>query len=145
MSALAHDFEVDLDGWDELPEPASSLPEFAKPVAAGDTGRRTAPPELSWLSSTYSLVAKKDVHAAIDLVFEHFDELLYEGRMREADEALAAVDVKRLDTNLMFALLTITHAAKDRLTRRADLLSRVENRLQVVAPERAAELIADLR
>ena len=145
MSALAHDFEVNVDGWDEVPEPESSLPEFAKPVAIRDMRRRTASSELSWLSSTYSLVAKKDVHAAIDLVFEHFDELLHEGRMREADEALAAVDVKRLDSNLMVAVLTITRAAKDQLNRRADLLRRVESRLQVMVPERAADLIAGLR
>lgn len=145
MSALAHDFEVDRKGWDEVPGPTSCLPGFAKPIAMRDMGRRTKPSELSWLSSTYSLVAKSDVHAAIDLVFEHFDELLFEGRMREADEALAAVDVERLDSNLMVAVLTITYAAKDRLNRRAELLRRVDSRLRVLAPERVSDLLDGLR
>jgi hypothetical protein len=103
------------------------------------------PTDLTWLSKAYSLIAMEAVDPAVDLVFDNFDALLHAGKFRKCDELLAAVDVKRLDTNLMVAFLTITEPAKAQLKRRAELVRRIENQLAKTAPRRVAELLDGLR
>ena len=71
--------------------------------------------------------------------FDHFDELLQARKFREVDEALDAVDVNRIDSNLMVALLTITRAAKENLRRREELIRRIETKLLADAPKRPDE------
>ena len=142
----AHDFAVDSRSWHRFrPFPEDIAEQLQQQSTAVWPGRAKRSSDLAWLSETYSLVARHAIDPAVDLVFDHFDELLDCGKFREADEALAAVDVKRLDSNLMVALLTITRAAKDRLRRRADLVRRIEARLIADAPERTKELLAGLR
>jgi len=146
MTALALDFAVDFQAWEGLGGmPDDIAHRFAKGTTTVYTQGAVERSELAWLSKTYSLVAKLAVDSAVDLVFDHFDDLLHGEKFREADEALAAVDIKRLDSNLMVALLTITHAAKENLRRREDLVRRIEKKLEADAPDRAEQLLAGLR
>jgi hypothetical protein len=91
------------------------------------------------------MVATKRTDEAIDMVLDRFDELLHAGEFREADEVLSAVDVKRIDSHVMVALMAITRPAKDKLIRRKELLRRIESALNAEAPGRADELLAGLQ
>jgi hypothetical protein len=157
MTAIAsRDFAVDARGWRVFSfvhqqfttvqgEFADASDRAGSPARACASATVESIAALSWLVDTYSLVAHAAVDAAIDLVFDHVDSLLYAHKFRECDEALAAVDIKRLDTNLMIALLSITRVEKARLRRRGELVERVERRLAEIAPARATELLKGLR
>ncbi len=147
MTAAPKDFAVDSRGWKGrlrlVPDEIMEKLQEQSTIAWSENARHRS--ELAWLSKTYSLVASRDVDAAVDLIFDQFDELLHARKFREADEALAAVDVKRLDSNLMVALLTITRAAKASLRRREELVHRIETTLRADAPKRADHLLAGVR
>ncbi|WP_428265089.1 hypothetical protein [Haliangium sp.] len=98
-----------------------------------------------WLGDVYSLVARQQPDEAIDILFDHIDELLSEGQFARCDSVLRAIDLDRLDTNLVVAVLSITLSAADELPHRARLLSRAEKRLSVLAPERVERLLHGLR
>ena len=97
------------------------------------------------MSDDFLSFAVGDLDAAVDLIFDHFDELLQARKFREVDEALDAVDVNRLDSNLMVALLTITRAAKENLRRREELIRRIETKLRADAPERADKILSGVK
>ena len=114
-------------------------------------GRDSRLPELkeasdgtAWLEEVYSLVASGDPDTAIDLVFENIDEMLLEGHFDACNELLLAVDVKRLDTNLLVALLSVTRDAKAALSHRDEFVRRVKHRLESLAPKRRESLLAGL-
>lgn len=103
------------------------------------------PGELAWLEGIYSLVAAGEPDAAIDILFEHIDDMLLAGDFIDCDAALRAIDLKRFDTNLLIALLSITLSAADKLPERSRLVTKIENRLAQSAPERAKRLLSGLR
>ena len=145
-AAALKDFGIDRNHWAglQVQHPGVS----ARPtqiVPDTDLARPVMTTDLSWLSRAYSLAASGSIDAAVDLVFDRFDALLATGSFRRADEALAAVDVKRLDTHLMVALLSITLPGRAELRRRAALVKRIERELEQTAPTRADELLAGLR
>ena len=97
------------------------------------------------MSDDFLNFAVEDLDESVDVIFDHFDELLHSRNFREADKALDAVDVNRLDSSLMVALLTITRAAKYNLRRREELIRRIETKLRADAPDRVDELLSGLR
>lgn len=99
----------------------------------------------TWLGSIYSLVHRGEPDDAIDVLFDHLDRLLDSGDFEKCDGVLMTIDVKRLDTNLLVALASITRVAKDELAKRAQLMDRVETRLRELAPDRTDRLLANLR
>ena len=98
-----------------------------------------------WLDEVYSLTARGEIDSAIDVLFDHVDDLLLEGDFSTCNELLIAVDLKRLDTNLLIAILSITLSASEKLPNRTLLVSRVEKRLAELAPERLHSLMDGLR
>lgn len=98
-----------------------------------------------WLDDVYSKVAAGVPDDAIDILFDHIDDLLIEGRFSECEDVLMMIDPKRLDTNLLVAALSITKAAADRLPSRVRFVQRVEHRLTELAPERLEALLGGLR
>jgi hypothetical protein len=98
-----------------------------------------------WLVEVYEAVAEHRVRPAIDILFEHMDDLFLEGRFQEADKILSLVDVEKLDENLMVGFLTITSAAKDHLNNRDALYRQIEDRLgQKLTPGELNSLLQGL-
>jgi len=97
------------------------------------------------LSGVYSSVLHGDPDAAIDVLFEHVDELLVRGEYGRCDDLLETIDLSRLDTNLLVALLSVTKRASSDLEQRQHLVERVETRLRALAPDRADRLLTGLR
>jgi hypothetical protein len=102
------------------------------------------PGELMWLNDVYSLVYEGKPDAAIDVLFEHVDDLLLADNFPGCDAMLKTIDIKRLDTNLMVAVLSVTRRASDDLHERSAFRRRVEARLRTLDPERATRLLPAL-
>lgn len=98
-----------------------------------------------WLNEVYSLSARNESDAAIDILFPKIDALFRAGEFAVADDVLRAVDVARLNTSLMVAVLAITRAAKDKLPHREVLLQRIERRLTRAEPVRVERLLRRVR
>src|SRR5690554_3245725 len=75
--------------------------------------------DMGWLDRVYSLVASGETDDAVDLIFDFVDDRLLEGDAARVDDLLVTTDVKRLDTTLMLAVLSITKPASDQLCNRA--------------------------
>lgn len=97
-----------------------------------------------WLDDVYSLVDQGKSEQAVDLLYEHVDDLLLAEDFKRCDALLQTVDLKRLDSNLMVSLLTMTAPAKAALPYRASLLQRARKALETIAPGRADRLLMGL-
>lgn len=108
----------------------------------------TPGPSFFWLSTVYDLADKGSTDAAIDQLFGKVDAYLQlehcasEWHMCEGVRRLCeAIDVARLDEDLLVAVLAITHVVRH-LPPRAQLVARVARRLREILPEEeAAELL----
>ncbi len=98
----------------------------------------------SWIEDVYSLVKREEIDPAIDLLFEKIDDLLVDGHFTACDDILRAIDVSRLDTNLLVAVLSITVAAREHLPYRVRWLERATQRLMELSPDRIEGLLAGL-
>ncbi len=98
-----------------------------------------------WLGDVYSLVDQDRPDEAADILFDRIDDLLVDGQFGRCDELLRAIDLKRLDTHLIVALLSITRAAARHLPYRTRLFERAQERLSILAPDRVERLLAGLR
>ncbi|MFO7561391.1 MAG: hypothetical protein R6X02_02005 [Enhygromyxa sp.] len=98
-----------------------------------------------WLASLYELVEQGSIDEAIDLLFDHVNDLLFDDRADECDELLQAIDLDRLDTNLLVSLLSVTLPARAVLPSRPALVERVDRRLTELAPARVDRLLSGLR
>lgn len=162
MTVINHRFSID-SHWGAISAPAASdltlapgrgpvasllrgiVLERARGVQQGLRAALGRERRLEWLDDVYSLVAREKIDDAIDIVLRELDTLLEEGRLDDVDSALAAIDVERLDINLMLSVLTITLSASDTLKRRARFLERVEKKLEEQAPSRVERLLEGLR
>ncbi len=103
------------------------------------------PSSSTWLEEVYSLVRRDQIDDALDLAFEKLESLYNEQKFDLADAVTKAIDLKRLDTNLLVGFLSITKRAADKLPSRRQFVQRVERHLRGVAPARVEELLAGLR
>ena len=92
----------------------------------------------------YALVRTGPPDTAVDVLFEHVDELLDSGHFDRCNELLKKFDLKQLDTNLIVAVLAITLRAAKLLPYRDTLLERSKERLAVIAPGRVDRLLGGL-
>ena len=114
-------------------------------IAAESDTTYSADKPPPWLATLYELVEQDSIDPAIDLLFDHINDLLFEDRAADCDGLLPQIDVARLDTNLLVALLSVTSPARAVLTSRPALVERVERRLKQLAPTRVERLLSGLR
>ncbi len=100
--------------------------------------------EFFWLEDVYSFVQQNKLDDAIDVLFYNIDDLLLAGELYKCDCLLKTIDLKRLDTNLVVALLSITKSAKHKLSERASFVLRALNRLNELSPDRVSKMISGL-
>lgn len=122
------------------------MPAVDRPHNVGTTHEQesaaTAPP---WLDEVYVLVSQQNLEGAIDLLFDRIDDLLLAGRMQECDKILRAVELGRLESNLLVGLLTATLPAAHSLPYRATLVVEIEAIFLKSFPERVNGLLSGLR
>lgn len=95
-----------------------------------------------FLEGMQMLAARGEIDAAMDHAFDTVDRWLAEARFGLCDDMLASVDESTVHEDLLVGLLTITYAARSRLTSRADFLARASKALtrRLGAPEAARSL-----
>lgn len=93
----------------------------------------------------YQLVGGGEEDAALDLLFNTFDDLYETGGFAECDAHLRALDLDRLGVCLVVGVLSITLTPREKLAGRDDFLQRSEEYLQRVAPDRVDRLLKGLR
>jgi hypothetical protein len=97
------------------------------------------------LYRVYCLCEEQKIDQALDEVFERIDGLLSASRFEECDRLLDQVDVNRLNSHLLVGFLTITAAARHKLTARERLYTRVAQALRRLKGEQyAAQLLSRL-
>jgi hypothetical protein len=99
---------------------------------------------LDW-SNVYSLVAKSETDAAIDMLLGRFNTMLTKSDFDLCDSALRSLDLSRLDVTSLVAILSITQPASEHLKARPELVRDVERILRERESERADRLIRGLR
>lgn len=102
-------------------------------------------PHKDDLQKIYDLIDQQKPHAAVDILFRNIDTLLRNGQFDVCDGLIKGIDLQRLDTNLIVALLSITLPAADKLPYRPSLFTACFERLSALAPDRVERLVRDLR
>jgi hypothetical protein len=83
--------------------------------------------------------------AALDLVFDHVDDLLLAGRFPEVNRLLCSVPVGKLDPAILIGFLTITGPARGALDARSAFAVRVRDHLhERMPPEELARVMLGL-
>ena len=89
-----------------------------------------SPVSLQWLKEAIQLDEAGDYESAIDIIYDYIDDLLLEGEFIKVNTILKQVDTNILSEDLLVAFLSITLAAKQHLTARSNLFTRVEKTLK---------------
>lgn len=97
-----------------------------------------------WLAKVYALCAQKEIDAAVDVLFDSINQMFLTQDWCQCDAMLQSLDVNRLDTHLLVAVLAVTQAATQHLPSRPDLVCRITERLRELAPDRADHLLHNL-
>jgi hypothetical protein len=95
----------------------------------------------SWIENIYSLLEKGNTGEAINILFRNLNQLFVGGYFKAANKALKIINVGRLDSNLLVALLSITKPAEEHLPYRPLLVEKIRTRLQKLAPDRVDRLM----
>jgi len=99
----------------------------------------------TWLNEIYQLDLDDKTDAAIDVLFDHVDDLLSAGEFDQCDEVLKDLDPNRLSNALIVAVLSITKAAGGHLPSRFHFAERSRASLsQRIGPLRIEALLANL-
>lgn len=100
--------------------------------------------EIQWINQIYSYLDHGDRDAVIDLLFDTFEKL-YIKNIEQLNNILQIIDLDRLDSYVLFALLCLTFEGKERLSYRSTLVQKIENRLKILVPDRVEKLMSGLR
>lgn len=84
----------------------------------------------SWVDEVSEIEENDGIDAAIDKLFDLFDDLHYAGRFEESDAKLHEGGLDRLTDKLLVGALTITHPAREHLPSRPTLVRRIEEILR---------------
>ena len=95
------------------------------------------------LKDLYAAGEDQNTNPVIDLIIDMVAALLHR-RPTLLDAVLEQVDVVRLPTDAMIALLMETYRGKAVLPSRAELCQRVESRLRDTRPSEASEMMLGL-
>jgi hypothetical protein len=82
-----------------------------------------------WIYAAEELDRNGKRDKALDMLFQHVDELFHKGSFSEVNSILAEVDATKISVTLMLGYLSITYAANSQLSEYPKLLVRVEKEL----------------
>ena len=108
-------------------------------------GRLPKSSKHDWIRRVAMLAVAERTDDAIDEIFSAVNSHFMGGTFSACDEALSNLDLDRLDADILIALLSATLPGAVKLKERPRLLSRVESRLRLLAPDRIERLLAGLR
>ncbi|MGO9061390.1 MAG: hypothetical protein ACLQU2_29030 [Candidatus Binataceae bacterium] len=86
--------------------------------------------DLSWISRSIDLCQSGKKEESLDVIFDALDEMLLESRFHECDAALLKIPVNSLSNAQLLTVLTATLPAKERLSNRNGLVTRIKSQLE---------------
>lgn len=104
----------------------------------------TQPTPPEWVEDAIVLEQGGRIHTAMDIIFENFDTLHQAGKFAESDAALASIDVDRLGSFLIVAILGITRLAAKHLPSRPAFVARARAKLHAERPDDVDRLLSGL-
>lgn len=102
----------------------------------------TTPP--AWVEEAIALQDQDRIDDAIDIIFDHFDDLHHNGKFTESDAALAVTDVNRLGEDLLVAVLAITRLAAKHLPSRPAFVAKVRAKIHAEQPDAVDSIMRGL-
>jgi hypothetical protein len=81
---------------------------------------------LWWMQTAVDLDVAGKLHASIDIIFDHVDDLHRQGEFYLVNEILKNIDVENTSMNVLISYLTITLCAKHKLEFRSEFFASVE-------------------
>lgn len=96
------------------------------------------------IDEIYRCIEAKDIDQATDILFQDIDSLLSSGEFDLCNELIQTIDLSRFDTNLLVGLLSITHAAHDKLPYRKQLYTKIKQIFKLSEPDRVDALLVGL-
>lgn len=94
-----------------------------------------------WVENIYD----NDDDRAMDILFDHVDDMFLEGKFIECDSILQSIDLDRLSSTMLVGVMSIMHAARDKLPSHKNILSKIESRLKILCPDRIDALMNGFR
>ena len=96
------------------------------------------------LEPMYQPVEEGRTARALDVLFDHIDDMLCDGEFQRCDEVIQHIDLERLNTSLLVGVLSITLAAREKLNHRRQVVEAIRKRLEILAPGRVEPLMQGL-
>lgn len=88
-----------------------------------------------WVELIYEAVANNQIDDAMGELFNNMEDLYLENRFSECDEILQALDLSKLNDDLLVGLIMVTHQAADDLKYRSTLITRVIAAMELIMPK----------
>jgi hypothetical protein len=82
-----------------------------------------------WLKKIYTLVEQAETDAAVDILYECIDDLLLAGQFEDIDTLFTCIDLTKLNTEMILAILSVTAAGSKVLSERLSFGARARARL----------------
>src|SRR5205085_1635394 len=99
-------------------------------ATAGFTPEASLPATESFVARANRLDRHGHRNAAMDLLYDHIDELMHTGHFEALDTILQRVSVRELSVDVLLGVLTATLPAKSRLSSRVELFRQTEAMLK---------------
>lgn len=93
---------------------------------ATQADRRNLSAAPAWIEQSIEFEKSGKGEEALDVIFDNIDELLLSSKYKQCSSVLASLPVDRLSNAQLLTALTASSAARDRLSGRKVLYSRVE-------------------
>ena len=85
---------------------------------------------ISWFEQAQKLLPR-DRPKALDIIYDKVDDWLCAGKFSTCNEFLKLVDVNTADSLLLLAILTVTHAARDKLPYRTEFIKCIRTSMEL--------------
>ena len=94
------------------------------------------------MQDIYNAIDKKlSDDSVIDLIFNNFDIEFRAGNFNKVDSILEDLDIDKLNTVLLIAILSITHSARDKLCSRECFIRRIRAKFEKTESHRVDRLL----
>lgn len=96
-----------------------------------------------FLDLVYEFQITKNIHHGMSYIFDYINYMLCQAEFELCDEILASIKEYKFNTRILLTFLTITNAAKDKLSNRKDYYNRAYKVIELLEGKEAAKQILE--
>lgn len=125
----------------------SPLPSYMnmRPAILSAVSQMDTRPKKHWIEDVYKHNAAGETAHGIDLIFQHVNSHLQRDEIPACDSLLLTADLKRMNSSLIVALLSISKPVSQKLSNWEGFLARAESALKGFVPDRCDHLMKPFR